>query len=142
MQSCTVSVSTECVDQCQSTITVGNCEKYSVYLFCIVIVVLFAKKVRERNDIPFRHLALTIIISFGCYLPVVLFADTIPIMGMLMIPKTCAYVWTVLIGYQAMRNSQKWQFLFLMGKEKGWTDVHPRKGTRIIRSDVLRTDIR
>lgn len=75
--------------------------------FCIVIVVLFAKKVRERNDIPFRHLALTIIISFGCYLPVVLFADTIPIMGMLMIPKTCAYVWTVLVGYQTMYSCQK-----------------------------------
>ena len=25
--------------------------------------------------------------------------------GMLMIPKTCAYVWTVLIGYKAMKNS-------------------------------------
>ncbi|MGM9942129.1 MAG: hypothetical protein ACI32N_09120 [Bulleidia sp.] len=73
----------------------------------IVIVVLFTKKVKERNDMPFRHLALTIIISFGCYLPVVLFADTIPLMGMLMIPKTCAYVWTVLIGYQAMRSCQK-----------------------------------
>ena len=23
--------------------------------------------------------------------------------GMLMIPKTCAYVWTVLIGYNAMK---------------------------------------
>ena len=24
--------------------------------------------------------------------------------GMLMIPKTCAYVWTVLIGYKAMKE--------------------------------------
>jgi hypothetical protein len=24
--------------------------------------------------------------------------------GMLMIPKTCAYVWTVLIGYKAMKK--------------------------------------
>lgn len=24
--------------------------------------------------------------------------------GMLMIPKTCAYVWTVLIGYSAMKK--------------------------------------
>lgn len=28
-----MSVSIECMDQCQSAIVVGNCEKYSVYLF-------------------------------------------------------------------------------------------------------------
>ena len=38
------------------------------------------------------------------YIPVVLWADTLPIIGMLMIPKTCAYVWTVLIGYSAMKK--------------------------------------
>ena len=27
--------------------------------------------------------------------------------GMLMIPKTCAYVWTVLIGYWTMKAEQK-----------------------------------
>ena len=27
--------------------------------------------------------------------------------GMLMIPKTCAYVWTVLIGYRAMERELK-----------------------------------
>ena len=29
-----------------------------------------------------------------------------PLIGMLMIPKTCAYVWTVLIGYRAMKKEQ------------------------------------
>ena len=29
--------------------------------------------------------------------------DVNPLIGMLMIPKTCAYVWTVLIGYNAMK---------------------------------------
>ncbi|GEM_PF-1950884 len=36
-----------------------------------------------------------------------LWADTIPMIGMLMIPKTCAYVWTVLIGYRAMKQECK-----------------------------------
>ena len=40
----------------------------------------------------------------GFYIPVVLWADVIPMIGMLMIPKTCAYVWTVLIGYKAMKK--------------------------------------
>ena len=53
----------------------------------------------------FRHMWLTIVLSFGFYIPVVLWADAIPMIGMLMIPKTCAYVWTVLIGYKAMKHS-------------------------------------
>ena len=44
---------------------------------------------------------------FGFYIPVVLWADTFPMIGMLMIPKTCAYVWTVLIGYFAMKKECK-----------------------------------
>ena len=47
---------------------------------------------------------LTIVLSFSFYIPVVLWANTIPMIGMLMIPKTCAYVWTVLIGYSAMKQ--------------------------------------
>ena len=41
--------------------------------------------------------------ELGFYIPVVLWADVNPLIGMLMIPKTCAYVWTVLIGYNAMK---------------------------------------
>ena len=69
-----------------------------------LVVVLFYRSARDTGDRPFRHLWLTVVISFACYLPVVLFADTVPPVGMLMIPKTCAYVWTVLIGYNAMRK--------------------------------------
>lgn len=47
---------------------------------------------------------MTIFLSFAFYIPVVLWADVIPMIGMLMIPKTCAYVWTVVIGYNAMKK--------------------------------------
>jgi len=50
---------------------------------------------------------MTIVLSFGFYIPVVLFADKIPMIGMLMIPKTCAYVWTVVIGYRAFLVNKK-----------------------------------
>lgn len=69
-----------------------------------VIVVLFYRSARERQDRAFRHLWLTVVLSFACYIPVVLFADAVPMVGMLMVPKTCAYIWTVLIGYQAMKK--------------------------------------
>ena len=50
----------------------------------------------------------TIVLSFSFYIPVVLWADVIPMIGMLMIPKTCAYVWTVVIGYNAMKKEIAW----------------------------------
>lgn len=72
-------------------------------LLGLLIIVLFFNSEKEHNDKKFKWMWLTIVISFGFYIPVVLWADTIPLIGMLMIPKTCAYVWTVLIGYQAMK---------------------------------------
>lgn len=72
-----------------------------------VIVVLFLQSARKCADRRFRFLWLTVVLSFGFYIPVVLFADAVPIIGMLMIPKTCAYVWTVLIGFNAMRGDFK-----------------------------------
>lgn len=75
-------------------------------LLGLLIIVLFYKSAKENNDKSFKWMWLTIVLSFGFYIPVVLWADAIPMIGMLMIPKTCAYVWTVLIGYQAMKNSK------------------------------------
>ena len=70
----------------------------------VLIVVLFYRSAKEQQDRPFRYLWLAVVVSFACYIPVVLFADTVPAVGMLMIPKTCAYVWAVLIGFNAMKG--------------------------------------
>jgi len=68
----------------------------------LIIIVLLFRSAREKDDTPFKNLWLTVVISFACYIPVVLFADTVPAVGALMIPKTCAYLWSVIIGYRAM----------------------------------------
>ena len=73
----------------------------------LVIICLFYRSARQHKDRAFRWMWLTIVLSFGFYIPVVLWADAVPMIGMLMIPKTCAYVWTVLIGYFAMKQEQK-----------------------------------
>ena len=73
-------------------------------LLGILVIVLFYRSAREQGDRAFGWMWLTIVLSFAFYIPVVLWADTIPMIGMLMIPKTCAYVWTVLIGYKAMKK--------------------------------------
>jgi len=71
-------------------------------LLGLLIIVIFYRS--AKGDRPFRWLWLTVVLSFACYIPVVLFADSIPAVGALMIPKTCAYVWTVAIGYRAMKG--------------------------------------
>lgn len=76
-------------------------------LMGLLIIVLFYQSARQHGDSAFRWMWLTIVLSFGFYIPVVLWADMIPMIGMLMIPKTCAYVWTVLIGYSAMKKECK-----------------------------------
>ena len=76
-------------------------------LLGLVIIVLFYRSAKQHRDRDFRFMWLTIVLSFAFYIPVVLWADAYPLIGMLMIPKTCAYVWTVLIGYAAMRKAVK-----------------------------------
>ena len=76
-------------------------------LMGLLIIVLFYRSAKENNDASFRWMWLTIVLSFGFYIPVVLWADAIPMIGMLMIPKTCAYIWTVLIGFFAMKKECK-----------------------------------
>ena len=71
-------------------------------------MILFCQSAKKTKDEAFRFLYLAVIFSFACYIPVVLFADTAPPVGMLMIPKTCAYVWVVLIGYKAMKGSENY----------------------------------
>lgn len=80
-------------------------------LLGLLIIVLFFKSAKEQKDKDFRWMWLTIVLSFGFYIPVVLWADAMPLIGMLMIPKTCAYVWTVLIGFRAMKKQNRVAFV-------------------------------
>lgn len=73
-------------------------------LLGLIIIVIFYQEARQHNDKAFRFMWLAIVLSFGFYIPVVLFADTIPMLGMLMIPKTCAYVWVVYMGFAEMKR--------------------------------------
>lgn len=70
----------------------------------VVMIVLFWKSAGQDKSSPFHWMWLAITLSFGFYIPVVLFASTMPMIGMLMIPKTLCYVWIVVMGYQAMQK--------------------------------------
>lgn len=69
----------------------------------IIMIVLFHRK---KNDKPFKWMWLAILLSFLFYLPVVLWADVSPMIGMLMLPKTCMYIWAVVMGYRVSRQVQ------------------------------------
>lgn len=73
----------------------------------ILIIILFYQSAKKANDAAFKNMWLTIVLSFAFYIPVVLWGDIYPLIGMFMIPKTLAYVWTVLIGFNEMRGFKK-----------------------------------
>lgn len=70
----------------------------------IMIIVLFINAIKKYGDKAFHFMPLAIILSFAFYIPVVLFADIYPMVGMLMIPKTIAYVWIVWMGYKDIKD--------------------------------------
>lgn len=72
----------------------------------ILIIVLFAVEAKRKNDRVFRLMWLAVTLSFAFYIPVVLFAERIPMIGMLMIPKTLAYVWVVVMGLNLYRQQK------------------------------------
>ena len=46
-----------------------------------------------------------ILVSYACYTPVIFFVQQNPLVGMLMIPKTLAYVAIALLAYQGLWRS-------------------------------------
>ena len=73
----------------------------------LLLIVLFARESKRAEDHVFRNMWLAIALSFLFYIPVVLFAEKIPMIGMLMIPKTLAYVWVVVMGLNLYRQTKQ-----------------------------------
>jgi hypothetical protein len=73
----------------------------------IIIICIFYIEVRKHMDNNFKFMWLAIVLSFALYIPVVLWANKIIWIGILMIPKTLAYVWVVVMGYKESIAIQK-----------------------------------
>ena len=71
----------------------------------IIMIILFYKK-SKLNDV-FKTMYIAIFLSFAFYVPVVLFAETYPLVGLLMIPKTIAYAYIVYLGYKYYKLTLK-----------------------------------
>lgn len=68
------------------------------FLLGLIVMLLFAVGSLE-NKTALQSLWLAILVSFACYLPVVLFSKRNPKIGMLMIPKSLAYIAIVFMGF-------------------------------------------
>ena len=56
----------------------------------------------NANNYHLYRMAIAITISFACYIPVTLLSKKKPMIGMLMIPKTCAYIWMIVMGLELL----------------------------------------
>ncbi|MGL4773450.1 MAG: hypothetical protein ACRC2K_07800 [Clostridium sp.] len=73
----------------------------------LIMIYLLYSYGAKNNDRDYKNLAIAVILSFGFYAPVVLWGQENFLVGMLMIPKTLAYVWVVLIGYKEFKKASK-----------------------------------
>jgi hypothetical protein len=63
------------------------------------IAYLILRDASASQDKIFRWIGLLILASYTFYMPVIFFVQKLPVLGMLMIPKTIAYVAIAFIGY-------------------------------------------
>lgn len=69
----------------------------------LCLVILFALS-GNTGGYGLWQMSIAIIISFACYFPVVLWAKKNPKIGMLMMPKTLAYVWMIILGLRLINR--------------------------------------
>ena len=85
-------------------LTYGILRNIPFAIMGVIIIVIFASETRKTGDEVFRFMPVAVALSFGFYLPVVLFSGVLPVIGMLMIPKTLAYVWMILMCVKLYRQ--------------------------------------
>jgi hypothetical protein len=66
------------------------------------VAFLILRDATAAGDRPFIWIGIMILASYTFYTPVILFVQQVPMLGMLMIPKTLAYVAIAIIGYRAL----------------------------------------
>ncbi len=68
---------------------------FAVTGLCLVILFFLSG---NAGGYGLWQMSVAIVISFACYFPVVIWGKKKPVVGMLMMPKTIAYVWMISLG--------------------------------------------
>ena len=71
------------------------------------VAYLILRDAAKAGDRVFTWIGVSILVSYAFYIPVILFVQVAPLVGMLMIPKTLAYVAIAIIAYQNLFQKQE-----------------------------------
>ena len=71
-----------------------------VILGILIIVLYFRNRQKDRT---FSKIWLYVLLSFAFYIPVAVFAGVLPMLGMLMLPKTICYLFMIFTFYRAVK---------------------------------------
>lgn len=66
------------------------------------VIGLFFYSAARARDTLFQWVGVWIAVSYAFYIPVILFAHRAPLLGLLMIPKTCAYLAVAWLAYRRL----------------------------------------
>jgi len=69
------------------------------------VMALFFRDASRNHDRSFTWVAIMIALSYTFYAPVILWVNQVPLLGMLMMPKTLAYLGVAIIAYRAFFGS-------------------------------------
>lgn len=89
----------------EPSLTWGIIRNIPFVILGVMTVILWLRSAKADKSCRLMWLAVTL--SFLFYLPVVLFAQSVPIIGMLMLPKTCMYVWMIVMFKNAYKAGLK-----------------------------------
>ena len=89
-------------------------------LGAVVCALYFQQKAEDRT---FRYVWLYILLSFLFYIPVVVGTEAVPMLGMLMLPKTICYVLLIVVFLRATRHAQS--------KETEGASYHDHQGSQV-----------
>ena len=68
----------------------------------IGVMLLILRDALATRDNTFKWIGAAILVSYACYTPVIFWATQAPILGMLMIPKTMAYLAVAFLAYREL----------------------------------------
>ena len=88
-----------CADEGNMKLSVIRNSIFAVTGICVMLLYIISG---NTYDLHMTRMAAAIFVSFGCYLPVTLLSKKMPKIGLLMIPKTCAYIWMIVMGLQLL----------------------------------------
>ena len=71
------------------------------------VAYLILRDARATGDRPFLWIGLLIVVSYVCYMPVIFFVQRAPAIGMLMIPKTMAYLGIAWVAYRELFRGER-----------------------------------